>query len=346
MKSTVIALIMTLLCTTAQACGNSSDTPGTPQPPAKPGTPSYMNPVIHADAPDPSVIRADDGRFYLYTTGGGYAIYSSANLVDWQYEGKIFSDATRPKLERNGRTADFWAPEIRYIKGKYVVFYTMWFGDVWLSTIGYATCDKPTGPFVDQGLLIDSRPFNVEQSIDQFYYEAEGKSYLFWGSFRGIYAVELDVDDNCKITVKKETMQQVAGNAYEGTNIWKRGDYYYLFASTGDFSGGANSTYRTVVGRSKNMLGPYVDGKGVKMLDNGFNLVLDRNSRFSGPGHNAGLVEDDKGQTWMVYHAYEINNPSKGRQGMLDLVKWTDDGWPFIVNGTPSISAEAPTFDK
>ena len=104
MKSTVIALIMTLLCTTAQACGNSSDTPGTVQPPAKPGTPSYMNPVIHADAPDPSVIRADDGRFYLYTTGGGYAIYSSANLVDWQYEGKIFSDATRPKLERNGRT--------------------------------------------------------------------------------------------------------------------------------------------------------------------------------------------------------------------------------------------------
>ena len=81
MKSTVIALIMTLLCTTAQACGNSSDTPGTPQPPAKPGTPSYMNPVIHADAPDPSVIRADDGRFYLYTTGGGYAIYSSANLA-------------------------------------------------------------------------------------------------------------------------------------------------------------------------------------------------------------------------------------------------------------------------
>jgi aldose 1-epimerase len=30
----------------------------------------YNNPVVRAEAPDPSVIRAADGTFYLYATGG------------------------------------------------------------------------------------------------------------------------------------------------------------------------------------------------------------------------------------------------------------------------------------
>ena len=29
---------------------------------------AYTNPVIDSSAPDPSVIRADDGTFYLYAT--------------------------------------------------------------------------------------------------------------------------------------------------------------------------------------------------------------------------------------------------------------------------------------
>ena len=42
----------------------------------------YENPVVHATAPDPSVIRADDGTFYMYATGSGYSIFRSNNMVD------------------------------------------------------------------------------------------------------------------------------------------------------------------------------------------------------------------------------------------------------------------------
>jgi arabinan endo-1,5-alpha-L-arabinosidase len=78
------------------------------------------------------------------------------------------------------------------------------------------------------------------------------------------------------------------------------------------------------------------------MLDNGYELILDKNDKFTGPGHNAGIVEDDAGQTWMYYHAYQLSNLDLHRQSMLDKVLWDEDGWPYIESGTPSDSAIAP----
>ena len=59
------------------ACGNSPKRGGT--------TTIYTNPVIMADAPDPSVIRTDDGSYYLYATGHGYSIFRSEDLVTWEH---------------------------------------------------------------------------------------------------------------------------------------------------------------------------------------------------------------------------------------------------------------------
>ena len=36
----------------------------------------YTNPVLNKDMPDPSVVRAPDGQFYVYATeGGGLCTY-------------------------------------------------------------------------------------------------------------------------------------------------------------------------------------------------------------------------------------------------------------------------------
>ena len=46
----------------------------------------YNNPVINESLPDPTVIKADDGYFYLYATENirNVPIYRSENLVDWR----------------------------------------------------------------------------------------------------------------------------------------------------------------------------------------------------------------------------------------------------------------------
>ena len=115
---------------------------------------------------------------------------------------------------------------------------------------------------------------------------------------------------------------KVAGTFTEGTNIFRHGDYYYLIGSAGSCCEGAKSTYRVVVARSKNVLGPYVDKDDRRALDNGFSLVLKGDDSVHGPGHNANLVTDDAGQYWMVYHGYDAAAPEEGRKVYLDKVCW------------------------
>lgn len=305
---------------------------------------TYKNPVIATSVPDPTAIRATDGYFYLYGTEDvrNMPIYRSTDLVQWRGVGTVFTDETRPQ-DVDG--ASLWAPEIRRIKGKYVLFYSLakW-GQEWVSTVGYAVADTPEGPFKPKGVVFSSTDVNVQNSIDQFFHEENGRYYMFWGSFRGIYMMELDVAEDLTITPKLETKQQVAGTAFEAVNLWKRGGYYYLFASIGSCCDGANSTYTTVVGRSTNLAGPYVDRNGGLMLDNAYTTVIAKSPKFVGTGHNSILMEDDCGDTWMLYHAYRADLPDDGRMVMLDRVQWDGDGWPYVENGQPSNEANKPVF--
>ena len=300
----------------------------------------YRNPVIDYSLPDPSVIRGDDGFFYLYATEDirNLPIHRSKNLTDWEYVGTAFTDQTRPDFEEKG---GIWAPDINKIGGKYVLYYSMsaWGGE-WTCGIGCATADNPAGPFTDHGKMFRSNEIGVKNSIDPFYIEDSGRKYLFWGSFRGIYAVELSDDG---LSVKEgEVPKKVAGTAYEGTYIHKKGGYYYLFASIGSCCEGLRSTYTTVVGRSKDLLGPYVDKEGNRMLDNCHEILIHKSDSFVGTGHNSEIVSDKDGNDWVLYHAVSVENPD-GRVLMLDRVDW-QGGWPVVAGDVPSAESRKPCF--
>ena len=309
---------------------------------------TYTNPIISdKSVPDPSVIRAKDGYFYLYATQTKtywMPVYRSKDLVNWEYQGTAFNKATEPDLPGGGA---FWAPEIRFLNGKYVLYYS--WAKMNGADISYtAVADTPMGPFPDSKELIGNKEFG-SNCIDQFYYEEDGKKYMFFGSFKGIYVTELEDDG---LTVKlgndgKPTLKkQVCGNAFEGTNIYKKGKYYYLFASIGSCCNGVNASYQVVVGRSENLLGPYVDKDGKDMLKNNWELVLEGDGqKWIGPGHNSIIIQDDEGTDWMIYHSYlKKDGEVGGRLGMLDRVLWTDNGWPYIRNCVPSNSELIPVF--
>ena len=145
--------------------------------------------------------------------------------------------------------------------------------------------------------------------------------------------------------VKSDTFR-IAGNAYEGSYIYKKGKYYYYFGSTGTCCEGAKSTYRVKVGRAASLKGPYLDREGKSLLDNGGTLLLqaDDENRFAGTGHNGDIITDKAGQTWMVYHAYRKENDRKGRGMLLDKISW-ENGWPVILHSAPGVEAQpAPVF--
>lgn len=299
---------------------------------------NYKNSVVDYSLPDPSVIQGDDGYYYIYATENirNLPIHRSKDLVNWEFVGTAFTDQTRPDFEPKG---GIWAPDINRIGDKYVLYYSMsvWGGE-WTCGIGCAVADRPEGPFKDCGMMFRSNGIKVQNSIDPFYIEEEGKKYLFWGSFRGIYAIELTQDG---LAVKSGSKpKQIAGTAYEGTYIHKKGGYYYLFASVGTCCEGLKSTYTTVVGRSKNLFGPYVNKDGEGMLDNHHEVLIHKNDSFVGTGHNSEIVTDKAGNDWMFYHAVSVRNP-EGRVLMLDKVSW-ENGWPKVADGSPTLECEKP----
>ena len=317
---------------------------------------TYTNPVItFSSAADPTVIRTDEG-FYLYATQTNsywIPIYFSKDLVNWEFKRSAFRKATRPTEDVLPGGGAFWAPEIRYINGKYVLYFS-WakWGDGSISYTAVATSDSPVGDFLNAKPLLITDDFG-SNCIDQFYYEEDGKKYMFVGSFNGIYVTKL-TDDGLSVKRgadgKPVLKKQVCGRAFEGTNIYKKGKYYYLFASINNCcpNNGMDSKYKVVVGRSENLLGPYVDRKGKDMLDNSWELVLEGDGEtFFGPGHNSIIIPDDAGTDWMIYHSYvKENGTVGGRLGMLDRIVWSADGWPTIKKCVPSKGDLLPVFNN
>lgn len=301
----------------------------------------YLNPVIASNMPDPSIIQDSDGFFYVYATEKNkqLPIYKSSDLVNWTFVGNAFAEGGRPHFEPK---ASVWAPDINYFNDHYVLYYAMsvWGGEETCG-IGVATASRPEGPFTDHGKLFRSNEIGVKNSIDPFFIEDQGRKYLLWGSFRGIYGIEL-AQDGLTIAAK-ETMFQAAGTAYEGVYVYKNNEYYYLFASVGSCCKGLESTYRTVVGRSRNLKGPYLNKNGESMMDNKHEVIIHKNDSFVGTGHNSEVVTDKKGRTWMLLHAFDTSNP-KGRQLILQEILWDKQGWPYVKDDSPAIRAIAPSF--
>ncbi|MFZ5429518.1 MAG: family 43 glycosylhydrolase [Bacteroidota bacterium] len=311
-----------------------------PRPDEPDDTGKYRNPVAAYSLPDPTIIRAEDGSFYLFATEDikNVPIHQSDDLVAWRYIGTAFTNGSRPVFEPNG---GLWAPDINFINNQYVLFYSMsvWGGE-WTCGIGVATSDKPEGPYTDRGKLFRSNEIGVQNSIDPFYIEEGGKKYLFWGSFRGIYAIELS-DDGLSLRTGAEK-QRIAGTAYEGVYIYKKNEYYYMFASTGSCCEGVNSTYTTVAGRSDKLMGPYLNKNGLSMSNNQHEVLIRGNDRFVGTGHNSEIITDKEGKTWVLYHAVDKTNPN-GRVLMLDEIQWAN-GWPYVQDNTSSRTWKKPVF--
>ncbi len=295
------------------------------------------NPIIASDAPDPTIIKGDDNLYYLFGTGG--SVFRSQNLINWVRLSYAFERA--PSFVKG--TNAVWAMDANKIGDRYVMYFasSVW-GGVDSCGIGVAYSSKPQGPykFVNPGgKMFYSYEVGVTNSIDPFYIEDDGKKYLFWGSFYGIYGIELSDDG---LSIKKGAKKiKIAGNAYEGTYIYKRNGYYYFFGSTGSCCEGAKSTYTTVYARSKNLFGPYFSSNGGRLLDNKHDILIKGNDQWAGTGHNAEIIEDKNGDTWMPYHAYSKSKPEEGRMVLLDRILWKND-WPYVLKKQPSNQSARP----
>lgn len=318
----------------------------------------YQNPLFEPDLADPSIVRAADGWFYAYGTENDWSngihrmvpIIKSKNLTKWEYVTDAF--IARPTWKTDG---GIWAVDVTFVNSKYYMYYSV---STWGDTnpgIGLAISDLPYGPFVDQGKIFDSQSIGVANSIDPCFIQTgtgrNKKSYLFWGSFQGIYGTELSADLKTPVGSKFK----IANNNFEGTYILERNGKFYFFGSLGTCCEGVNSKYHVAVACANLIKGPYLDKSGNSIADNGQegSLFISGNIEkgWVGPGHNAEIMTDDRGSDFFLYHAIDVKNPNLSggatrRPLLMDKITWVD-GWPKIKDGTPSNTMQvAPYFEN
>jgi xylan 1,4-beta-xylosidase len=299
----------------------------------------YRNPVRAGDFPDPSVIRVGDRTFYAVTTSTDWApffpIFRSTDLVSWELVGHVF--ARRPKW----CVGNFWAPDFAEKDGRFYVYYTARRADGPLC-VAVATADRPEGPYTDHGPLIGQRCGSIDAMAAD---DEHGARWLLWkedgNAFERptpIWAQRLSRDG---VTLHGEPVELLRNDApwegplIEAPHVMRRDGWFYMFYS-GNKCCGEKCAYAVGVARARSLTGPWEKCPS--------NPILAGNDAFRCPGHGA-PVEDARGRTFYLYHAYEARSDalSVGRQLCLDAVQWNADGWPSINAGAgASRIADAP----
>ena len=276
------------------------------------GDGTYTNPVVRADFPDPDVIRVGD-TYYMVTTSmfnfPGATILKSKDMVNWEYCAhplQQLSDMDGYKLANNqtAYACGMWACSMKYHDGKFYILINEhrpvkdWSLQGWLLTAtdpeGLWTAKKLPRSYYDPGMLFEGDKVYVAQGIGN------------------ISVCELDQDFN----FKKEVTVVTNRDGLEGSHMYKKDGFYYIYATYG-----GNPSGQTVF-RSEDPFGPYEEKMLVEKNINGQNNTI----------HQGALIEDTKGKWWTIM---QQDLGALGRFPNLQPVTWVD-GWPVVGNnGVP-----------
>ncbi len=311
---------------------------------------------------DPSIAK-DGDTYYLFGTANGpnrkgeLPIRCSQDLHHWRLCGSVFEKIPDWITKQSPATRELWAPDISYFDGEFHLYYA--FSVFGKNTSGIALLTNktlnPSSPdfhWVDRGLVLPSRAEDDFNAIDpNLVIDEKGQTWLAFGSFwSGIKMRQINrktgllssADTKLYSLASRKRPQNPPANppglpgdwqAVEAPFIVHHGDYFYLFVSWDLCCRGTKSNYKTMVGRSSSVTGPYVDASGTPMLEGGGTAVLLGNSRWVGPGGES-LLQQKDGDI-MVFHAYD------GKTGhaylQISTVAWVN-GWPKVAleGGNPA----------
>ncbi len=297
---------------------------------------TYTNPIIYSDFSDPDVVKVD-GKYYMTASSfnciPGLPILESYDLVNWKLVNyalqKNVPEEVYAKVQHGNGV---WAPCIRFYKNEFYIFYPdPEFGIYYIKAKNPS--DKWSEPILIKAGkgLIDPSPF----------WDDDGTIYLVY-AFAGSRAGIKSFLAIC--TLNSDTLMSNSDDALiidghieeptiEGPKLYKKKNYYYIFAP----AGGVATGWQTVM-RSKNIFGPY---EKKKVLQQG-------NTQINGP-HQGAWISTDSGEDWFIYFQ---DVGALGRIVHLQPMSWEKD-WPIIGKdddhdgiGEPVLKHKKPNVGK
>jgi arabinan endo-1,5-alpha-L-arabinosidase len=178
---------------------------------------------------------------------------------------------------------------------------------------------------IDPGMLLDP---------------TTGRLWVSYGTYFGtIRLIELDPTTGERVKGNKE--KDIAIDC-EATDLIYRDGWYYLLGTHGTCCDGVNSTYNIVVGRSRNVEGPYLDNVGRDMFHGGGKMVIAAGDRVCGPGHFGRTVIDEGVEIMSCHYEADFERSGRSVLGIRPLL-WKN-GWPIagdrFKEGTYEIESE------
>lgn len=277
------------------------------------GDGTYKNPVINADYSDPDAIRVGDDYYMIassFDAVPGLPILQSKDLVNWTIIGHALqAQVPYEQFSKIQHGNGVWAPAIRVHGGEFLIYYPDPDYGIYLTRAKEITGPWSIPVLVEAGKgLIDPCPF----------WDDDGTGYLvhaFAGSRAGIKSILVIKKMNAASAKTIDAGVLVYDGhdkdpTIEGPKLYKRNNYYYIFAP----AGGVSTGWQLVL-RSKNIYGPYER-----------KVVMDQGTtKINGP-HQGAWVSTQTGEDWFLH--FQDKGPY-GRVVHLQPMKWIND-WPVI----------------
>ncbi|KAL5043039.1 hypothetical protein BDW71DRAFT_131257 [Aspergillus fruticulosus] len=326
----------------------------------------YTNPILPGSNPDPSIVRVGHD-YFLVTSTFEYTpsapIYHSRDLIQWKLITHAITRPSQLQIQTPEPGGGVWATTIRYHEATrtfYVIAASfsryrpqdddrVWPRGFYVKTDWEGIWD-PTGKSWSESVWLDAVGFDQD-----LFFDDDGTVYLS-STYRkhertlpsadgkplkdfAIHISTIDLQTG-NVTSAPKLIRSSSSGVSEGSHIFKRGKYYYLFTA----EGGTESGHSEWVCRSEDSpFGPWEAGP-VGEVNPLFGSGVSRDDEVQNTGH-ADFVEDVDGNWWAVFLGVRPvwreteqrwEGSVFGRETFLAPVTW-ENNWP-VVNSKQRIT--------
>lgn len=316
------------------------------------------NPILPGFNSDPCICRKGEDYYMAVSSFEwfpGIPVYHSKDLKNWELYTHVLTDDKVVDLKKLPSAKGIWAPCLTYCEKEdlfYVVYGVMNSMNArYFDVDNYLITAKDIkGPW-SEPVYIHSSGFDASILHDD-----DGKKYIVsleWETREGyekpgaICMVEYSPEKKEIVGYPKRIWAGGTDRGcIEAPHLTKRGDYYYIMCA----EGGTGYGHSVTMGRAKNVWGPYEGDPTNPILTSIPGDFYERHDpdhlkpKYFNPesllqksGHGS-YVETQLGEVYMVHLTARPFVPelrcTLGRETAIQKMKWTDDGWLRMADGS------------
>ncbi len=275
--------------------------------PAEPAGESAEHPLPLGGGADPWFYEHEGKYYYCYSLGNGVGVKCADTLSDlYGAEGRRVYTAP----ENTMYSADYWAPELHYIDGRWYIYVAADDGANENHRMYVLSCDTPDGDFVMEGKISDSTD---KWAIDGTVLQYNGGLWFVWSGWKGdengeqdLFIARMDspthIDgERALISEPTRKWEKNGMPINEGPEIlYHDGRIFLVYSASGSWTDDYCLGIMTLVGDPGSRRG---------WIKNPVAVFSKEETAF-GPGHCSFVTSG--GVDYIVYHANEVGGTGWG----------------------------------